>query len=113
VAGFEADDRERRRFARRYRAGRVSLYLLALLAALVAAGPFAWAVITTFKQNSDLYRRRNNPFVFTEPPTLDHVDLLLTGTGFATFALNTLWVGLLVVTITLALSLDPPLGIGG
>ncbi|MDT0353017.1 carbohydrate ABC transporter permease [Pseudonocardia charpentierae] len=104
MAGFEADERERRRLGRRYRAGRVGLYLLAVLAALVAAGPFLWAVITTFKQDSDLYRRRNNPFVFNEPPTLDHVDLLLTRTGFATFAWNTLWVGVLVVAVTLALS---------
>jgi multiple sugar transport system permease protein len=104
VAGFEADDRERRRLARRQRTGRVGLYLLAILAALMAAGPFVWAVITTFKRDSDLYRRRNNPFVFNEFPTLDHVDLLLTRTGFATFAWNTLWVGMLVVAITLALS---------
>jgi len=104
MAGFEADERERRRLGRRYRAGRVGLYLLAVLAALVAAGPFLWAVITTFKQDSDLYRRRNNPFVFNEPPTLDHGDLLLTRTGFATFAWNTLWVGVLVVAVTLALS---------
>ena len=104
MAGFEADERERRRLARRYRAGRAGLYLLAILAALASAGPFVWAVITTFKQDSDLYRRRNNPFVFNEAPTLDHVDLLLSRTGFATFAWNTLWVGMLVVTITLALS---------
>jgi ABC-type glycerol-3-phosphate transport system permease component len=104
VAGFEADDHERRRLARRQRAGRGGLYLLAILAALMAAGPFVWAVITTFKRDSDLYRRRNNPFVFNEFPTLDHVDLLLTRTGFATFAWNTLWVGMLVVAITLALS---------
>jgi multiple sugar transport system permease protein len=74
------------------------------VAALAAAGPFVWAVITTFKQDSDLYRRRNNPFVFNETPTLDHIELLFERTGFATFAWNTLWVGVLVVAITLALS---------
>jgi multiple sugar transport system permease protein len=95
----------RRRFARRQRAGRIGLYLLAVTAAVAAAGPFVWAVITTFKQDSDLYRRRNNPFVFNETPTLDHVDLLLSRTGFATFAWNTVWVGVLIVVITLALSL--------
>ncbi len=50
-------------------------------------------------------RRRNNPFVFNETPTNDHLDLLFNRTGFATFAWNTLWVGVLVVLITLALSL--------
>jgi multiple sugar transport system permease protein len=64
-----------------------------------------WATVTAFKQDRDLYRRRNNPFVFNEPPTTDHVELLLRRTGFATFAWNTLWVGVLVVVITLVLAL--------
>jgi multiple sugar transport system permease protein len=80
------------------------VYVLAVLAALICAGPFVWAAITTFKQDSDLYRRRNNPFVFNETPTTDHVELLLNRTGFPTFAWNTLWVGTLVVLITLLLS---------
>ena len=101
---FVIDDRTRRQYARRHRAGRVGLYVVAVLAALAAAGPFVWAVITTFKQDSDLYRRRNNPFVFNETPTLNHIELLFDRTGFVTFAWNTLWVGVLVVAITLALS---------
>ena len=104
MAEFVIDDRARRRFARRHRASRIGLYAVAVVAALAAAGPFVWAVITTFKQDSDLYRRRNNPFVFNETPTLDHIELLFERTGFATFAWNTLWVGVLVVAITLALS---------
>jgi ABC-type glycerol-3-phosphate transport system permease component len=104
VDEFVIDDRARRRFARRHRVGRVGLYTVAVVAALAAAGPFVWAVITTFKQDSDLYRRRNNPFVFNETPTLAHIELLFNRTGFATFAWNTLWVGVLVVAITLALS---------
>jgi ABC-type glycerol-3-phosphate transport system permease component len=98
-------DRERQRYVRRHRAARVTLYVIAVLSALAAAGPFVWAAITTFKQDSDLYRRRNNPFVFNETPTNDHIDLLFNRTGFATFAWNTLWVGVLVVLITLALAL--------
>jgi ABC-type glycerol-3-phosphate transport system permease component len=105
VDGLVVTDADRQRFARRHRMGRIALYVLAVLSALAAAGPFVWAAITTFKQDSDLYRRENNPFVFNELPTRDHLDLLLTGTGFATFAWNTLWVGVLVVLITLALSL--------
>jgi multiple sugar transport system permease protein len=100
----EVTDEARRRFARRHLAGRIGLYVLAVLAALAAAGPFVWAVITTFKQDRDLYRVRNNPFVFNEAPTTNHIELLFNRTGFATFAWNTLWVGLLVVAITLALS---------
>ena len=103
MAGPAVSDAVRRRYARRHRAGRLALYLLAVASALAAASPFIWAVITTFKQDRDLYRRRNNPFVFNETPTLDHIDLLLRRTGFATFAWNTLWVGVLVVVITLVL----------
>ena len=104
MARLEVTEGERRHYARKHVAGRVTLYVLAYLAALICAGPFVWAVITTFKQDSDLYRRRNNPFVFNETPTADHIELLLARTGFATFAWNTLWVGTLVVLITLALS---------
>ncbi|MFR9803279.1 carbohydrate ABC transporter permease [Pseudonocardia sp. RS010] len=96
---------DRRRYARRHRAARAGLYVLAVLSALAAAGPFVWAAITAFKQDSDLYRRRNNPFVYNEAPTLDHVELLFRRTAFATFAWNTLWVGVLVVLITLVLAL--------
>ena len=73
-------DADRRRFARRHLAGRIALYVIAVLSALAAAGPFVWAAITTFKQDSDLYRRSNNPFTYNELPTRDHLDLLLTGT---------------------------------
>jgi ABC-type glycerol-3-phosphate transport system permease component len=103
--GLVVTEADRRRYARRHRAGRVALYVVAVVSALAAAGPFVWAAITTFKQDSDLYRRRNNPFVFNETPTDDHIDLLFNRTGFATFAWNTLWVGVLVVLITLVLSL--------
>jgi ABC-type glycerol-3-phosphate transport system permease component len=96
---------DRRRYARKHVAGRVTLYVLAVLSALAAAGPFVWAAITTFKQDSDLYRRRNNPFIVNETPTLDHLELLLQRTAFLTFAWNTLWVGVLVVVITLGLAL--------
>ncbi|MGQ0716390.1 MAG: carbohydrate ABC transporter permease [Pseudonocardiales bacterium] len=102
---LEITDGQRRRIARRHRLGRAGLYVMATLAAVLAAGPFVWAAITTFKQDRDLYRRRNNPFAFNETPTFEHVRVLFVETGFATFAWNTLWVGILVVIITLALSL--------
>ena len=98
-------DAQRRRYARRHRSARIALYTVAIVTALAAAGPFVWAAITAFKQDTDLYRRRNNPFIFNEPPTTDHVDLLFNETGFLTFAWNTLWVGVVVVLITVALAL--------
>ncbi|MGH8897173.1 MAG: carbohydrate ABC transporter permease, partial [Egibacteraceae bacterium] len=98
-------DARRRSAARRHGAARAALYVSALAFALVAAGPFLWGAITTFKADPDLYNPRHNPFVFNAPPTLAHVRLLLFGTDFATFVANTLIVGLLVVAITLAVSL--------
>ena len=97
--------RQRRQAARRHVQARAGLYLAAILAALLAAGPFIWATITAFKQDQDLYTRANNPFVFNKSPTLDHVNLLFSDTSFTTFLWNTVWVGALVVAITLLVSL--------
>ncbi|MGQ0467579.1 MAG: carbohydrate ABC transporter permease [Sporichthyaceae bacterium] len=96
----------RRRAARRkHVGGRIAVYLLAIGAALVCAGPFVWAAITAFKQNQDLYIPKNNPFAFNLPPTTKHVDYLWNSTAFPTFVWNSLWVGALVVALTLALAL--------
>ncbi|MQA83739.1 MAG: ABC transporter permease subunit [Streptosporangiales bacterium] len=95
----------RRRAARRHVAARIGLYAAAVTAALVCAGPFLWSGITAFKQDTDLYQRDNNPFIYNVNPTGEHVSYLFTDTAFATFAWNTLWVGLLVVAITLFLGL--------
>jgi multiple sugar transport system permease protein len=97
--------RDRRRAARRHVLGRAGIYAAAVTAALVAALPFIWGTITALKQDADLYNADNAPFVFNLAPTFDHVRFLFEQTQFVTFALNTLWVGLLVVAITLAVSL--------
>ncbi|MGH8775061.1 MAG: carbohydrate ABC transporter permease [Jiangellaceae bacterium] len=95
----------RRRYARRHRLGRVGVHVAAVLAAIACAGPFLWSTITALKLNSDLYDPTNNPFAFNEPPTLDHVAFLFQSTAFPTFLWNTLWVGVLVVAITLLFGL--------
>ena len=95
----------RRRYARRHVLSRVGVYLAAMLAALVCAAPFLWSLITAFKQNRDLYNPNNNPFLFNRPATSDHVLYLFDRTAFVTFAWNTLWVGALVVGITLLFGL--------
>lgn len=84
---------------------RLALYLAAAMVALCAAAPFLWSLITSFKQNRDLYNPDNNPFTYNRPPTSDHITYLFTNASFGTFAWNTLWVGVLVVLITLALGL--------
>jgi len=67
--------------------------------------PFYWMLITAFKTDKDLYNLTTAPFWFKEPPTLDHVRLLLEGTLFLKWLQNSLVIGVLVVMITLALAL--------
>jgi multiple sugar transport system permease protein len=106
VATTEARAEElRRHYARRHRLGRVGVYAAAVLIAFIGAGPFVWSTITALKLNSDLYNPDNNPFIFNEPATFDHVRFLFEGTAFPTFVWNTLWVGALVVAITLVFGL--------
>ena len=104
--------RQRTRAARRHAVGRVGLYVAAIGAALVAALPFVWGTVTALKQDADLYNVENAPFVFNLAPTSEHVSFLLDETQFLTFAWNTLWVGLLVVAITLAVSLPAAYSLG-
>src|SRR5262249_48294473 len=74
---------------------------------LFAAFPFYWMLVTTFKQNADLYvgatNTAHNPFLFNLPPTLDHLRILFGRTLYPTWLANTFLVGAAVVVITLAL----------
>jgi multiple sugar transport system permease protein len=72
---------------------------------LLAAFPFYWMVITSFKQNSDLYNVANVPFWFTDPPTLEHFRYLFERTLFATWLLNSLIIGFCVTAITVVTAL--------
>jgi len=96
---------ERRRAKWRRKGGRIGLYTLAVTAAFLAAFPFLWAAITSFKQNKDLYNKGNNPFWFNLPPTLGNYKFLFNDTNFLVFVRNTVVVGLVVVVITLLISL--------
>ena len=84
---------------------RAGLYAAAIGFALLAAFPFLWGLITSFKQNPDLYNVNHNPFVFNLAPTLQHVRYLFESTPFTTFVTNTVVVGGCVVVITLLLAL--------
>jgi multiple sugar transport system permease protein len=81
--------------------GRSALYVSAACFTFFAAFPFAWMAITAFKRIMDLYNIHNNPFLFNLPPTLENLDLLFQGTLFTRWAVNTAFVGTLVVIITL------------
>lgn len=83
---------------------RGGLYGLLSVFVLFGAFPFYWMVIATFKRDHDLFSPANNPFLFNEPPTLDHLRLLLFDTHFLTYLTNTFLVGLAVVAITLVIA---------
>jgi len=80
------------------------LYLSALAFTVFAVFPFYWMFLTAFKQNRDLYVGATNlshiPWIFNDPPTLEHVKLLFAGTPYLTWVGNTAYIGALVVLIT-------------
>jgi multiple sugar transport system permease protein len=73
--------------------------------ATFTAFPFYWMLITTFKRTSDLLTRVNNPFIFNEPPTLENIRILFDDTLYLRWLLNTGFVAVVVVAITLVLAL--------
>ena len=84
---------------------RSSLYGVVGMFCFFSAAPFLWMLITMFKQDRDLYRSANNPFLFNDPPTLKHLDLLMNNTNFPVFLRNSIFVGVLVVVMTLVISI--------
>ncbi|HEV8609337.1 MAG TPA: carbohydrate ABC transporter permease [Thermoanaerobaculia bacterium] len=77
--------------------------VLAVFSVLLAF-PFYWMLITSFKSTRDLYNLQNNPFIFNENPTLEHLRLLFRETLFLRWLGNTAFAGLVVVGITLLLA---------
>jgi len=86
-------------------ASRTATYVVVAIFALFAAFPFIWATITMFKRDGDLYNPTHNPFLFKQPATLDNLKLLFHGTPYLTFVRNSVFIGVMVVAITLVMSL--------
>ena len=84
---------------------RALFYGVVAIFCFFSASPFLWMIITMFKQDRDLYRSANNPFIFNLPPTLSHLDLLINNTNFLVFLRNSVLIGVLVVIITLVISI--------
>src|SRR5262245_30789467 len=89
---------------RRFLTGGVHTGIVATFT-LFSAFPFYWMLITTFKRNTDLLKRGNNPFLYNEPPTLEHLRVLFFETLYGRWLLNTAFVGAVVLAITLVLAL--------
>lgn len=75
------------------------------LFAIFAIFPAAWMVISSFKQDQDLYNVANDPFKYNLAPTFKNIALLFTGTHYPVFLWNSFYIGVIVVVITLLLSL--------
>jgi len=88
----------------RKRMANATMWLIRIVFAVLLAFPFYWMLITTFKRTTDLYNLKNNPFVFSEPPTLEHLRLLFNETLFLRWIGNTAFAGAIVVIITLLLA---------
>ncbi|HLF91075.1 MAG TPA: carbohydrate ABC transporter permease [Anaerolineales bacterium] len=81
------------------------IYLVVAFFCFFSAFPFLIMIINTFKDDKDLYRPQNNPFIYNFPPTLDHLKFLFESTNYMTFVKNSFFVGTLVVIITLVISI--------
>ncbi len=79
-------------------------YVLVGLFASFAAFPFLWMLITTFKGTRELLDRTSNPFLVRNP-TLENLRVLFFETLYGQWLLNTVFVGLVVVAITLLLAI--------
>ncbi len=90
--------------ARKWAGKSVSFGVIAGFTAF-AVFPFAWMLITSFKQTKDLLDPTHNPFMYHLPPTLDNWRLLFFESQFGLWVLNTLLVGGVVVLITLLLAI--------
>ena len=65
-----------------------SFYGAVLFFVVIAAFPFYWMLITSFKTNADLYNVTNIPYWFNAPPTLEHFRYLFHQTLFLRWVLN-------------------------
>ncbi len=83
---------------------RLLVYGILLLFVFFAAAPFLVMLITAFKQDRELYRSASNPFLYEMAPTLANLELLFQRTNYLTFVRNSLFVGALVVIITVVIA---------
>ncbi|MGB3271373.1 MAG: carbohydrate ABC transporter permease [Xanthobacteraceae bacterium] len=85
-------------------AGRAGHAAILVFFVTFLAFPFYWMLITTFKTTQDLHDINNNPYLFHDTPTFDHLRVLFNDTMFLQWISNTMLVGLAVVIITLVLA---------
>src|SRR5215469_5190598 len=82
-----------------------SFYAAVVTLVTFAAFPFYWMLITTFKEDGDLYNLKSTPYWFNTAPTLEHLKYLFEDTLFVQWVTNSALIGLCVVAITLFVAL--------
>ena len=89
------------------RRGRIAAvhYLSVLPFVLFSLFPFYWMLVTSFKQNAEIYDLRAIPFWFRQAPTLEHYAFLFTRTQFLTWMGNNVVVAVLSTTAAVAISI--------
>lgn len=90
---------------------KTGLYLATALFVVFSSLPFYIMLITSFKTQSDIFSPATNPFWFSGPPTLANIRLLFEQTQFVQWLVNTAWVGIAVVFITLILAVPAAYGL--
>ena len=88
-----------------------AVYIGTLLFVIFLALPFYVMLITAFKTQADIFTPSVNPFWFHHLPTLDNLRLLFEQTQYVQWLLNTVYVGVAVVLITLVLSVPAAYGL--
>jgi multiple sugar transport system permease protein len=88
------------------RRGRIAAihYLSVLPFVLFSLFPFYWMVVTSFKQNAEIYDLRAIPFWFRQLPTLEHYAFLFSRTHFLTWMSNNVIVAVLSTAAAVAIS---------
>lgn len=95
---------------------KVTTYAVVVPFAIFLAFPFYFALVTMFKTNLDLANIQNSPYVYNDVQghfhwdfwnyaTTEHVRFLFEDTNYPRWLLNTLFVGAVVVAITLLLAM--------
>jgi multiple sugar transport system permease protein len=80
-------------------------YLLAAPFVLFALFPFAWMLITSLKQNRELYSLAQNPFLVREGITWDHYRFLLERTDFPLWLRNSTIVAVVATLVSVVFAL--------
>jgi len=82
----------------------MGLYTAVILLVLFAILPIAYAALTVFKKETELFNPATNPFIYEHGPTLEHLIFLFGRTQFPSFLWNSLIIGIFVVAITVLLA---------